>query len=281
MSAGARELCAGADPARELALARRERILGSWRGRLASAATIAVLGTILTATAAVMLVAATCTLFRKRRFYTEVMTRWLSLTFLRIAGIELVLRPGGDFPRKQVMYVFNHPSSLDMFVLLALGLPDTRYFLSRECRRIVPLGVIATLMETIFTPPQSLPQERALCFQRAEAILRRTGSSVCLSPEGARVPGGRVGPFNKGVFHLATNLKVPIVPLVIEIPPESDPGKGWQVLPGRVYLHVLPEIDTTEWSLEDLDRNRALVRSVYQEFQERLAAGAAGAGVAP
>jgi 1-acyl-sn-glycerol-3-phosphate acyltransferase len=56
--------------------------------------------------------------------------------------------------------------------------------------------------------------------------LERTGESVYLSPEGERVTGGRVGHFNKGAFHLATDLHAPIVPLFLRIPRAMDPGKG-------------------------------------------------------
>jgi len=194
--------------------------------------------------------------------------------FFRLRKVNLVVLPRHSFPHKQVMYVFNHPSTLDMFVLLSLGLPDSRYFLSGEVRKIVPVGVIATLMGTFFTPPQTKPAARTECFRNAESVLRHTGASVCLSPEGRRVTNGSIGSFNKGVFHLATNLKLPIVPLYIDIPPEVDPGKGWKVMPGTVHLHILPEISTAAWTLEALDNNREKVRSVYLEFHNKLAVAA-------
>jgi 1-acyl-sn-glycerol-3-phosphate acyltransferase len=132
-------------------------------------------------------------------------------------------------------------------------------------------------MGTFFTPNQSRPAARAHCFRKAEEVLRRTGASVCLSPEGTRVTNGSIGAFNKGSFHLATNLKVPIVPLYIDIPPEVDPGKGWQVAPGTAHLHILPEIRTDDWSLEDLDTNREKVHSVYLDFHRNLAVAALAA----
>ena len=70
-------------------------------------------------------------------------------------------------------------------------------------------------MGTFFTVPQSDPAERARIFARADRVLRRTGESVYLSPEGERVTTGTVGHFNKGAFHLATDLHAPIVPMFI------------------------------------------------------------------
>ena len=258
------------EQARRVAVNRRDQWLSSRQGRLHIAVSTTVAYLLLCLTSVATLLVAVCTLFRKRRFYTEVMARWLAETFLRVLKVRLVVLPEHSFPQQQVMYVFNHPSTLDMFVLLALGLPDTRYFLSGKVRSVVPLGVIATLMGTFFTPPQTRPAARAGCFQNAEDVLRRTGASVCLSPEGTRVTNGRIGAFNKVAFHLAANLKIPIVPLYIDIPPSVDPGKGWKVAPGTAHLHILPEIRTDDWTLAELDKNREKVRSVYVEFQRKL-----------
>jgi len=258
------------EQARRIALDSRTQWLSSRQGQIHVAVSTVAAYLLLCLTAVVTLLVAACTMFQKRRFYTEVMARWLAKSFLQLVKVQLVVLPEQSFSQKQVMYVFNHASTLDMFVLLALGLPDTRYFLSGKVRRIVPLGVIATLMGTFFTPPQTRPAARAKCFQNAEDILRITGASVCLSTEGTRVINGNIGAFNKGSFHLATNLKIPIVPLYIDIPLSIDPGKGWKVMPGIAHLHILPEIRTDNWTLENLDKNREMVRSVYLEFHRKL-----------
>jgi putative phosphoserine phosphatase/1-acylglycerol-3-phosphate O-acyltransferase len=178
-------------------------------------------------------------------------------------GIRLVVVPHGRFPRRQTIYVSNHSSTLDVFVLVALGLPRSRFFLSGFLRRkYVPLGVIAWTLGTFFTVPQDRPDERRRIFANAERELRRTGESVYLSPEGQRITTGHIGHFNKGAFHLATALHVPIVPLYFEIPHAVDPGRGFDAKPGTVTVHVLPPIDTRHWVLEDLERNTEAVRAI-------------------
>ena len=111
------------------------------------------------------------------------------------------------------------------------------------------------------------------CFQNAERVLRRTEDSVYLSPEGRRILGGEIGHFNKGSFHLATSLQVPILPLYIDIPVEINPGLGYEVIPGTAHVHVLPEISTEGWELADLVKNKEGVRDVYVRFQESLRSG--------
>lgn len=225
---------------------------------------------LLTATAAVMLAVGVVTLFRARRFYTEVMTRGLARAILRLWGIGVVVYQDAPFPTRQTIYVSNHTSTVDLFVLTALGLPNARFFLSGFLRKIVPLGVISTLMGTFHTPLQIYPERRVRCFQRAERILRRTGESVYLSPEGERITTGHIGPFNKGAFHLATALQVPIVPMYIHVPREVDPGKGLDARPGAVQVYVGPPIPTQGWRVEDLDRNRARVRARFVSFERHV-----------
>jgi 1-acyl-sn-glycerol-3-phosphate acyltransferase len=225
---------------------------------------------LLSAGAAVMLAVAACTLFLMRRLYSERIATPLGRMLLRLWGIRYVVHEGSLVPPGQVVYVSNHTSTLDMFVLIALGLPDTRFFLSGYLRKFVPLGVIGYLIGIFWTVPQAFPERRRRIFSRAADTLRRSGESVYLSPEGERVTGGTIGPFNKGAFHLATDLGVPIVPLYFAIPRAIDPGKGLAARPGVVHVHVLPAIDTSGWRVEDVAVNRNRVRDLYLRWHEAL-----------
>jgi 1-acyl-sn-glycerol-3-phosphate acyltransferase len=206
------------------------------------------------------------TLFRARRLYAAIVRR-ASLMILWFYGVRLRVHSKRPFPRTQTIYISNHTSTLDLFVLVAVGLPNCRFFLSGFLRKLVPLGVIGWMMGTFFTVPQDRPAERRSIFQRAERTLRRTGESVYLSPEGGRITTGEIGHFNKGAFHLATNLRAPMVPLYIDIPPRVDPGRGYNAKAGVVDVYVLPAIDTRDWSLADLIANKDNVRDIFVGLQ--------------
>jgi 1-acyl-sn-glycerol-3-phosphate acyltransferase len=226
-----------------------------------------VAGLLITAGAALMLPIGVVTLFRARRLYAWC-ARHIARGVLAIYGVRILVH--GTFARTQTVYVSNHTSTLDLFVLVALGLPNCRFFLSGFLRKLVPLGVIATMMGTFFTVPQSRPSERTRIFQRAARILRRTRESVYLSPEGGRNATGSIGHFNKGAFHLAMSLAVPVQPLYFQIPPEVDPGLGYDARPGTIHVHVLPVVDTAPWRLETLVQHTETVRDLFVAFQEGL-----------
>jgi 1-acyl-sn-glycerol-3-phosphate acyltransferase len=222
----------------------------------------------------VMLVTAIVTGFQARRLYREKILAAISRLILRVFGIKLRVHQEEAFPQGQVIYISNHSSTIDLFVLTALKLPNSRFFLRGSLRKTLPLCMIGYMIGVIWTVPQDYPEKRRRIFRKAERILRVTGESVFLSPEGKRITSGEIGHFNKGAFHLATALGVPIIPLYIHIPPEMNPGRGLNAKPGQVDFFVMPTIDTNLWCIEDLHQNKTYVRNLYVGWHEHFQSGA-------
>ena len=225
---------------------------------------------VLTIGAMLMLVVAIPTLFLARRFYSEVIGRVIGTTILRIWGIRYRVHRFEPTPSGQVIYISNHTSTIDVFLLIALALPRARFFLSGFLRKVIPMGVIGYLIRIFWTVPQTYPERRRQIFANADRVLRQSGDSVYLSPEGTRVAIGEIGHFNKGAFHLATSLHAPIVPIYFAIPDEMNPGRGYVAKPGTIDIWFLPAIDTSEWRLEDLERNRDAVRDLFLRVHETI-----------
>lgn len=223
---------------------------------------------LLTLCSLLMLVVAVLTLFRQRQLYAEYIAAPFGRLMLAIWGIKLAVH--GQPAQQQVIYISNHTSTIDIFALIALGLPNTRFFLSGFLRKILPLGLIGYLVGNFWTVPQAFPEQRVVIFKNAEDELRRTGESVYLSPEGERVTTGKIGPFNKGAFHLATALRVPIVPMYIHIPPAIDPGTGLIAGAGIVHVYFGDAIDTSDWQLDELVDNKEKVRDLFIDWQKQL-----------
>ena len=127
-------------------------------------------------------------------------------------------------------------------------------------------------MGIFYIDTQDKPYKRIACFKNAEKTLKSTGESVYLSPEGMRVTSGEIGKFNRGAFHMATNLKIPICPFYIHIPPHTNPGVGFDALPGHIDIYELPEVDTKDWIAKDIGKNKEAVRSMFLDFHEFIKA---------
>jgi len=240
--------------------------------RASSLLRIAASFSVLCVGAIVMLVVAIPTLGLARRFYSEVIGRWIGIGVMRASGIRYRVHGSPANPAIQTVYISNHTSTIDVFLLIALALPRARFFLSGFLRKLPPIGIIGTLIRIFWTVPQEYPERRREIFRRADRILRETGDSVYLSPEGMRVTTGEIGAFNKGSFHLATSLHAQIVPIYIAIPRDIDPGMGYDAKPGVTDVYFLPAIDTSSWTLADLDRNRAAVHELFVRVHESMRA---------
>jgi 1-acyl-sn-glycerol-3-phosphate acyltransferase len=219
-----------------------------------------------------LLVVATLTLFLARRFYSEVIVRGLGRTVLRFWSINYTTYYSEPLADRQTIYIANHTSTLDVMLLMALALPRARFFLSGSLRRLLVPAIIGYIIRIYWTVPQRFPEQRRKIFQRADRILRRTGDSVFLSPEGKCVTTGEIGPFNKGSFHLATSLKARIVPIYIHIPLKMQGWRGYHAHPGHVGVYFLPAIDTSLWRLEDVEANRDRVHGLYVRVHDAIRA---------
>jgi 1-acyl-sn-glycerol-3-phosphate acyltransferase len=225
---------------------------------------------VMTIGALVMLACALATGFGARRFYREAIGARIGRAILAIWGVRYVVHGAPHAAGRQTVYISNHTSTIDMFVLIALAMPDTRFFLSGFLRKLLPLGLIGYLIGVFWTVPQDFPERRREIFRRAGETLKRTGESVYLSPEGERITSGEIGPFNKGAFHLATVLRAPIVPMYIAVPPEANPGKGLHAKPGVVHVHFGDPIETSAWRVEDAPANRDHMHGYYVRWHDAL-----------
>jgi 1-acyl-sn-glycerol-3-phosphate acyltransferase len=109
-------------------------------------------------------------------------------------------------------------------------------------------------------------------LNRAYEKIRRQGLSLYVAPEGTRIVGGKIGPFKKGAFRMAIDLRYPIVPIHFAGARQLCPGKTLKVKPGEVTIRFYPVIDTSAWTLENLDEQIAAIRQEYirweREFDE-------------
>jgi 1-acyl-sn-glycerol-3-phosphate acyltransferase len=232
-------------------------------------ARLAAAGIVVTLGAVAILPVAALTMCRARHLYIA-WARLLTRAALAICGVHLVVHHEAPWSTDQTVFISNHPSTLDLFVLVALGMPNARFFLSGYLKTFLAVGILARLMGTFFTVPQEFQAGRVRIFSNAADELRRTGESVYLSPEGARITGGRIGPFNKGSFHLATSLSAPIQPMYIFVPAEIDPETGFDIRPGTVHVYVKPTIDTSRWRVEDVERNRDVVLGLFTGWHRAI-----------
>jgi putative phosphoserine phosphatase/1-acylglycerol-3-phosphate O-acyltransferase len=167
-------------------------------------------------------------------------TEWVGAAALSIAGIKVEVEGAHHLQaHRPCVFLYNHQSAVDDYVLLTLrGLDSAFIDQTSGC------GAIEAM-------------------QPAIDRLKR-GMSVVIAPEGTRSVSPRLGRFKKGAFHIAMQAGVPIVPIVLRNTCAVLPRHSLLFRPGTVQVRVLPPIDVTTWTVDDLDRHVADVRDLFQ-----------------
>ena len=147
------------------------------------------------------------------------------------------------------IFIANHQSMVDIWVMLGLVPPNTRFLAKRELFRIPIFGWALAATGCIAVNRGNRTEAIRSLGLAAERI--RSGRSVVLYPEGTRTRHGSLQPFKKGAFHLALEAGVPIVPVAITGSFHVMPPRTLRVRPGAVHVWIEPPVDVAPFRPAD------------------------------
>ena len=172
-------------------------------------------------------------------------------------------------PRRPYVVVSNHESFAD--ILLISHLPFEMKWLSKV--EILKIPLIGWMMRMAGDIPikRGFGPSAAEAMERCRASLRNR-VSVIFFPEGTRSVDGNMLPFKDGAFRLAIEAGVPILPLAVAGTRTALPKHDWRFNPARAIVEVLPPIETSGLTLEDLPQLKERVRATIQAARDALRA---------
>lgn len=183
-----------------------------------------------------------------------VVSCWLLGVKISVEGIEQLDAEGGR------IIAFNHINILDLVVLASLWRNGWSAVYKQEFNSIPLIGRTMRFLGLI--PIDRRNREAAVrTLASAAELVRCEQKSLLIAPEGTRSSSGQLGPFKSGAFHLACDLQVPIVPLLMI--GNQRVMRGLLVYGGKVTVRLLPAIDTAGWSGEQLPEQIAATRNVF------------------
>ena len=219
--------------------------------------------TIMAITGGISLVLVIISFGTLRNFCVKHIIRHSSRFILRIMGYKNLYPKLSQFPKHQVLYTFNHNAYLDVFLLTGLGLPNLRFVLSEKTWIYIPLVISALAAGTRYIPQKKHAKRRLKFFMDTTQFLIRTNYSIAASSEGVHDHFHGIAPFNRGIYHMALEANLPIVPLFIHIPKENNMFTFEYAENGTISIEILDEISTNDWTLENLDTHINDVRKVF------------------
>lgn len=155
---------------------------------------------------------------------------WISGLKMNIDGADQL-----DFSPPRI-YVANHSSYMDIPCLF-VGLPVNLYFIAKaEVKKIPFVGLFMMATRMIFVDRKN--RMKAVSSMNSAAELIKKGKSVLVFPEGTRSRDGSVKSFKKGVFVLAYNAGLPVVPVLLEGTNQVMAPDSLMVTPGQVQMTI-------------------------------------------
>jgi 1-acyl-sn-glycerol-3-phosphate acyltransferase len=181
---------------------------------------------------------------------------------LSLAGVRLTVRGEHHlWSHRPAVFIMNHQSLLDGFVVMKLLRQDITGVAKKEIARQPIIGQFARLANMALIDRGDAVRARQALEPVVERL--RDGYSIAIAPEGTRSPTTRVGPFKKGAFHMAMQGGVPIVPIVIRNTGELLWRGATFIHPGTIDVVVHPPISVADWRVEELDERVADVRDLF------------------
>ncbi|CEP08298.1 hypothetical protein [Parasitella parasitica] len=188
---------------------------------------------------------------------------FLNKTFLAVTatveGTENLPKDG-----QTAIFVCNHQTVMDI-MFMGNVFPKRAAVVAKKTIKWVPiLGWFMILSKTIFLDRGN--RDSAIKQAKKAAVdIHKKKTGVWIFPEGTRSNSckNELLPFKKGAFYMATQAKVPIIPIVIQNYKDIYNAKEKHFGYGNITIKILPPIDTTDIpeSSESVDKLTTEVRN--------------------
>lgn len=174
--------------------------------------------------------------------------RWAKI-LLSLSGVKInIIGAEHIIAGKPQILMANHQSDFDILICMA-GIPaDFIWTAKKELFRIPVFGKAMSLSGFIEIDRQD--HEKAIKNLEQAAEKLRGGISVAAFPEGTRSRDGRLLPFKAGMFILAIQTGIPVVPVSIIGSGKIMSKKSWQVNRGEIIMVIDKPIDVSGYTIE-------------------------------
>jgi 1-acyl-sn-glycerol-3-phosphate acyltransferase len=184
---------------------------------------------------------------------------WAAGARVNVSGLELLDRD------RAYVFIANHQSNLDPPMLFSYLGHNVGAIAKIELFRIPIMKQGFPLAHVV--PIDRSNRERAMQSARRGADELRRGHSLMAFPEGTRTVDGQVKQFKRGVFYMAIEAGVPIVPVVVNDTRLVMRKGEKRVVPGDVYLEVLPPVNVEGYTMDNV---KELIGHVHDLIAERV-----------
>ncbi len=207
--------------------------------------------------------------FDKGRYAAGRLFRLIGVTSVKLNPLWR-FETSGDFirdPRRPYVAVSNHESYADIFLISHL--PWEMKWLSKETMFKIPcMGWMMRMAGDIEIRRGERTSTIQAMNEARDRLKKRV--SVMIFPEGTRSRDGELLPFKDGAFRLALESGVPILPIVVAGTRGCMAKGTFRFQRSRARVKVLPPIETTGLTLNDIAALRDKTRTIISDARKVL-----------
>jgi 1-acyl-sn-glycerol-3-phosphate acyltransferase len=128
----------------------------------------------------------------------------------------------------------NHASNLDPPIQIPLIPRRTSVMVKKELFKVPILGYAMRL--ALFVPVDRGNRDAGIDAVRSAKAVVQEGLNITIYVEGKRSFDGKLLPFKKGPFYLATECDIPVIPMTIVGTHYAMPKARFSIKPGQVQV---------------------------------------------
>ena len=184
----------------------------------------------------------------------------ISMVRVKASGLNNIL----DEP---AIYAANHASQLDI-PIMCTRVNRPMFFIAKiELKKVPILSQYIKVVGMILVDRKN--RERAMASMRTAIQAIQGGKSIAAFPEGTRTKTGELLPFKKGIFTIAKEGRIPIVPIAIVGSAKALASGSFFLRPATVELRILPALNSDEFFNMSIEEMANHTRSLIQQEIEK------------
>lgn len=157
-------------------------------------------------------------------------TCWILFIKVKVKGRENI--------DKNTSYIFvaNHQGAFDIFSIYGFLDHNFKWLMKKSLEKIFMVGPACRRAGHIFVDDSKISAIKNTILQAEDTL--KDGMSLVIFPEGSRSWDGKMIPFKRGAFMLASEFNLPVVPLTIDGSFRRMPRYTYNVTPGKIILTI-------------------------------------------
>ncbi|MDE6408699.1 MAG: 1-acyl-sn-glycerol-3-phosphate acyltransferase [Muribaculaceae bacterium] len=162
--------------------------------------------------------------------YWAMFTCWLFLMRVKVVGRENI--------DKKTSYVFvaNHQGAYDIWSIYGFLNHNFKWLMKKELEKIFAVGWACKRAGHVFVDDSSIHGIKTTIKDSEETL--KDGMSLVIFPEGSRSWDGKMIPFKRGAFMLASEFGLPVVPITIDGSFKAMPRFTYNMTPTKITLTI-------------------------------------------